>query len=120
MNYVLDFIPPLEGMSGEFNTIRIGITWAKKLKAGDLVFLMNNKERAIFGTARVIEVHLGTLEEICQQHGHMNHTQKSAEPHTLPAAETALRMMQVITKIYGPHIALPSKKTTAIYLSRVD
>lgn len=117
MNYVIDFIPPLEGLSGEFNTIRIGVTWARKLKAGDTVFLMDNKERVIFGTAQVTAIHQGTLEEICALHGKNNHTQLAASVE-VGTLDVAAAMMGVMKKIYGPHIALPNKKTTAIYLQR--
>jgi hypothetical protein len=123
MTYVIDFVPPLEGMGGEFNTIRLGQAWAKRIKEGDKVFLMDNKERRIFGVAVVTGLHLGTLEEICKQHGIFNHTAIANPDFSNSSDETcrhnaATHVLNVLQKFNGPHIATPTKKSIAIYLKR--
>ena len=118
-HYVLDFIPPVVGIEREFNTIRLGMAWAKKLQPGDHVYLMDNKERRIIGLAEVTALDVDTLVNICQKHGHLNHTQISPSEKPECSLDAGERMMNVILKIYGPHIALPTKKTTAISLKRL-
>lgn len=115
-HYVLDFIPPIEGVDGEFNTIRLGLAWAKRLAEGDTVYLMDNKAKRVIGKARVTAIFSDTLEIICEKHGHANHTQLRRK---LSDGDASLEVMRVITKIYGPHIAQPKKKATAIYLKRL-
>lgn len=110
MPYVIDFIPPIDGIGGEFNTIRVGSFYAKRLKAGDTVFLMNKKERLIIGAATVIGVETAPLIDICIAHGNKNHTQ---------IAGCGIPIMQVIEKIYGPHIAMPHRNATVVHLKRV-
>lgn len=123
MTYVIDFAPPLEGMSGEFNTIRLGLTWPKRIKEGDKVFLMDNKERRIFGAAIVTGIHTGTLEEICKHHAQHNHT-AIANPDLRDSSgkilqdNAATHVFNVLQKFNGPHIATPTKKSVAIYLKR--
>lgn len=114
MAYVIDFIPPLEGLSGDFNTIRIGLAWAKRLNVGDKVFILNNKERFVIGEALVTAIHTGTLEELCHLHSAKNHTQLEKV-----GEDTAKNLLNVVQKIYGPHIATPTKKATVIALRRL-
>jgi hypothetical protein len=103
------------GLDGEFNTIRLGMTYAKKLNAGDLVFLLDEKERKVFGTAEVVSVETDKLGEICLNHAAKNHTElASTDGHE------AERLFKLLQKIYGPHIATPEKKATVIYLRRTE
>lgn len=127
-HYVLDFIPPITGIQLNYNTIRLGVAWSKKLQKDDKVFIMDNKAKKIIGMAMVNEIFVGPLEEICRLHGHWNHTQlpeidwtkpNSSLPQPVASSESAEAMMRTIQKIYGPHIAVPTKKATAIYLSRI-
>lgn len=117
MAYVIDFIPPLEGMGGDFNTIRIGLAWAKRLNVGDKVFILNNKERFIIGEALVTAIHTGTLEELCAIHATENHINIACQESE--DSNACLRLMNVVTKMYGPHIATPTKKATVIALRRL-
>lgn len=117
MAYVIDFVPPLEGMGGDFNTIRIGLAWAKRLNVGDKVFILNNKERFIIGEALVTAIHTGTLEELCHLHSVKNHTNIARQE--LNESNASFELMKVIQKLYGPHIATPTKKATVIALRRL-
>lgn len=110
MHYI-EFIPPVTGIDGVFNTVRLGGFYSKNLKAGDLVYLTDSKKKIILGIAEVVSVEYMVLSLVCELHGHRNHTQIG-----LPKSQVDL--FSVIQKIYGPHIAQPNKKATVIYLKR--
>lgn len=112
---VIGFIPPHVGLEGEFNTFRLGGKMAKVLTPGQEVFLMDEKEKAVFGRAAVISVEMGKLEELCATHAHKNHTELANDPAGAPQ-----RLMTFIQKIFGPHIAPPHKRTCVVYLRRIE
>lgn len=97
---VVGFIPPVVGTEGEFNTFRIGGFYAKNLSEGEEVFLLNEKDKMVFGAI----------------HGDKNHT----ELETAEDGRSAERLFHLLQKIHGPHIALPCKKTTVIYMRRLE
>lgn len=112
---VVGFIPPVVGLEGEFNTIRLGGAYAKKLKEGDTVFLMDQKSLMVFGTAIVQRVLLGTLKSMCEEHGSANHTELNNDAVGAPE-----RLFKLVQKIYGPHIANETKKSCVIYMKRLE
>lgn len=113
---VIKFAPPHIGLDGEFNTFRIGTKLHRQLKAGDFVSLLDTKEEAIFGRAQVVSTDLGTLAEMCAIHSPNNHTEIPApDKQNSPA-----RLFAYVQKLYGPHIAGFSKKTSVIYLKRIE
>lgn len=112
---VLDFIPPVVGVEGEFNTFRLGGTMAKRLSVGQEVFLMDNKKKVVFGKAEVVSVEEGKLGELCLNHAHNNHTELGNDPADAPAG-----LYRYIQKLFGPHIVNPTKKACVIYLKRIE
>ena len=112
---VVDFIPPVVGVDGQFNTFRIGGFYAKHLTEGEEVFLMDSKAREVFGKAVVEKVEVGRLAEMCAQHAATNHTELDT-----PDGNNAERLMTLLQKINGPHIATPTKKTTVIFMRRIE
>lgn len=113
-HYIVEFYPPIVGLEDEFNTVRVGLGWAKRLKVGDEVYISDNKEKRVIGKAVVTMLETGSLEDICTHHSKNNHTQLKA-----PAdANTSQDLLNIVQKFYGPHIAKPSKKATVIYLRR--
>lgn len=112
---VIGFIPPVVGVEGEFNTFRIGGFYEKRLSPGETVYLLNEKEKMIFGKAVVEKIDCGKLHEMCAIHGHLNHTELANDPTNAPE-----RLFATLKKIHGPHIALPTKKTTVIFLRRIE
>lgn len=113
---VVGFIPPVVGTEGEFNTFRIGGFYAKNLSEGEEVFLLNEKDKMVFGRAVVTKIETGKLAEMCAIHGDKNHT----ELETAEDGRSAERLFHLLQKIHGPHIALPCKKTTVIYMRRLE
>lgn len=112
---VIGFIPPIVGTEGDFNTFRLGMSYAKSLSPGQEVFLLNEKEKIVFGRAVVESIDVGALSEMCLTHGHKNHTELNRDADAAPES-----LMRTIVKIYGPHIATPTKKATVIYLRRIE
>lgn len=112
---VINFVAPVVGVGSDFNTFRVGSFYAKRLLPGETVFLLNEKERIVFGKAKVVSVEVGPLGEMCLIHAHKNHTELDNEPATAPE-----RLNDTLRKIYGPHIAKLTSKTTVVYLKRIN
>lgn len=112
---VIGFTPPVLGVEDRFNTFRIGGFYEKRLSPGEIVYLLNEKEKMVFGKAVVEKVEVGKLAEMCVIHGSQNHTELANEP-----SEAGRRLFATLQKIHGPHIALPTKKTTVIFLKRIE
>lgn len=112
---VIGFIPPIVGLEGQFNTFRVGGFYQKNLSPGETVLLLNEKEKMVFGRAVVESIDYGPLGEMLLIHAHKNHTEIGNDPTDAPQ-----RLMETIRKIYGPHIATLTKKTTVIYCKRLE
>ncbi|MFM0095582.1 hypothetical protein PQQ87_08215 [Paraburkholderia nemoris] len=113
---VLDFISPLVGFEGAFNTLRVGTGMLKKTQVGAEVFLMDGNRKVVFGRARVTQMESGLLGELCCEHAGMNHT----EVHSQDKTESAARLFAYIQKLYGPHIAHKDRRAVVIYLERIE
>jgi hypothetical protein len=112
---VIGFIPPVLGVEEQFNTFRIGGFYASRLKVGEEVLLMNEKEKSVFGKAVVEAIDVGKLGEMLLLHSEGNHSQ-IAEGSGVQSAE---RLFKVLLRIHGPHIVNVEKKTTVISLRRI-
>ena len=113
--HVVGFIPPVIGVDDEFNTFRLGGFYQKHLSPGDEVLLLNEKEKMIFGRAKVQSIEVGCLGEMLLIHAAKNHTEIGNDPNTAPE-----RLHETIRRIYGPHIATLTKKTTVLYMKRLE
>lgn len=111
---VIGFIPPVVGVDGVFNTFRLGGFYAKHLLPDETVYLLDERMKIVFGRAKVISVTVGPLLDMCDEFGHENHTELGSYPFDAPSG-----LMKTILKIYGPHIAKPTSKTTVIKLERI-
>jgi hypothetical protein len=111
---VLGFIPPVVGVDGEFNTIRLGGRKYKDLLIGSEVFLMDTRRDVIFGRAEVLDVTTGPLSALLAVYAGENHTEIGRD------GDHAERLYQTIQKIYGIHIVQPNKLSTCIKLKRLE
>jgi hypothetical protein len=111
---VIGFVPPVVGISDRFNTFRLGLFYHKRLIVGETVYLLDEKEKQIIGSATVERIELGKLSEMCQLHASTNHSEIENNPEAAPD-----NLMKTLCKLYGPQIATPDKKTTVIFLKRV-
>ena len=109
---VIGFIPPMGQVYADFNTFRMGKRWSK-LYRGKQVLLLNEKEQSVFGTAVVLEVHLGKCNELCAMYAHENHTRIGIECDNHPE-----ELYATLKRIYGPHILTPTKTFTVVKLRR--
>lgn len=112
---VVGFIPPVIGTEEEFNTFRLGGFYTKHLSPGDTVYLLNEKEKLVFGRAEVLRIEQGKLIDMCEQHGAKNHAVLTESSDQAPA-----KLLGILQKIYGPHIATPTKKTTVLLMRRIE
>lgn len=110
---VLGFISPIIGVEGEFNTFRMGRKYST-LEIHSDVFLMDEKQKVIFGSAEVLEVTLGKVGELCVLYGAQNHTELENE-----VENHAESLYRTLLKIYGPHILTPTKLFTVVRLRRM-
>lgn len=113
--HVIGFVAPIIGVENSFNTFRMGTFYLKRIFPGDDVLLLNEKEKMVFGRARVEKIVAGPLEEMCEKYAETNHTEVN---NTLEGASE--RLYLVLKRLYGPHIAAPSKKATVIFLKRIE
>lgn len=110
---VIGFIPPIVGVEGIFNTFRMGKRYAR-LASGEEVFLMDEKNKVIFGRAVVLDIAIGPVSLMCSVYAEENHTELGAKD-----AESSQRLYKLLEKIYGPHIVKPNRTVTVIKLKRV-
>lgn len=115
MTYVIDFAPPMTGLEGSFNTVRLGGTWAKRLSGGERVLLVDKPHSLVIGIAVVEQVVVGKLNEIAPMHAAHNHNQKS-----LGSEGATERLIAGMKKRYGPHKVLDHSRVTFIYLRVID
>jgi len=102
----------LEGMEGEFNTIRVGRAWGERLQPGDRIALINARTGEQIGTAKVIRTNSGSkslIESLNWKNNHSMLPQGNGSPEAMSA---------LLRKRYGKMIYDNSKYATAIYLKR--
>lgn len=110
MIHYVEFVPPVCGIEGSFNTFRLGLAYSKRLLVGDRVFLADTKAKAVIAEAAVEYLHVGPLEDMLQRHAFMNHAVRyEADNHSQ-------KLYDILMKFYGPHIVTLKKKTTVIGL----
>lgn len=112
---VFDFIPPIDGVDGEFSTIRLGHTMLKRVQPGDTVFLMDGRTKIVFGSAQVTRVEAGNLVQQCRDFGHTNHRELR-----YGADGAQERLLAYVRRLFGPHIATPDKRSCTIFLKRIE
>jgi len=102
----------LDGMGEEFNTFRLGSAWARRVKPGQAIGLLNRQGEKI-GEAVVKAVHCGDKEEMLNEHARYNHLM-IAKPHDNPAAE----LKRLIRNMYGTNYLANASSFSVIYLKR--
>lgn len=113
------FVPILKfsdtaGLSGEFNTFRLGGAWAKRVSVGDVVLLQNGQGEAI-DYATVCDTHIGSFSDMAHEYGVDNHLAINAE-----ISGTPFDLAQVMTKLYGAHRFSLNSTVSVIELRRRD
>jgi hypothetical protein len=104
----------------QFNTLRLGVAWSKKVQRGDRVLLMKGDE--VIGSARVRCIFAGKRDEIIAAHAAGNHIELAlaAEQGARYCTEQAfLRRCASMEDNYGLRAFSSSVNATAIYLRRL-
>lgn len=110
--YSIQFAPPHQGFEGEFNTLRLGKTWATRLKLGDVIAITDSKTGEVFSWAEVTAVHADRLPALLRDHAHRNHKEQGTDDPS-GAAE---RRRASMSKLYGPRFVTDTRWAAAIYL----
>lgn len=101
-----------------FATFRLHLTWAKRLRKGRVVYLLDTKTRTVYGKAKVLEVHAGKCMEILRDWGVLSHLEAEDALDTAVLSTIARRRFSSIQKRYGPHRVSETSNITAIILKR--
>lgn len=109
--FVLEFSPPLAGIEGRFNTMRLGLKWSKSLTVGERVLLVDKRKSKVMASAVVEDLQVGKLGEMAKLHAVRNHNQKGLDPLNAPQ-----RLVVNMIKRYGPMMCDENKRVTVIYL----
>ena len=111
----LGFAPPLLGLDGAFNTIRLGEAWfCRLLNHKGAVALVNTKTMEVIGLAKVRSVATDKLKTVLSNHAAANHLMLEEDAETAPD-----KLFHYILKNYGPHLVSHERKATVIYLERI-
>lgn len=103
-------------MLNRWNTIRIGKSWASRLRPGDTVAIGNLRTKTIVRKMRVEMVVVTSLAKACKFHGGCNHYSIAK---LTPHEDIGTAMMKIIRNAYGTSIALPHKEASVIYLQSI-
>jgi hypothetical protein len=109
---IILFVKP-EGIDGEFNTMRLGKAWSKRLKPDSIVSLWDKKRR--IGNATVVSIHAGDKFEMIKDHGNKNHMIIDKK---LSSEEAFEPMIKIVRSAYGNLIWKHNQDAAVIYLSR--
>lgn len=112
---ILEFSPPMNGITGEFNTFRLSLAWSKRVAKGEIITLMDKKDCSSMGYAEVISVHVGKLHDMSALHARHNHNQIGLDPDG--AGE---RLTANMIRRYGPHRCGLNSNVTIIYLKKLE
>lgn len=105
------------GIGGEFNTIRLGLAWAKRVERGTIVTLYDSKRELVIGDAEVTAVHSGDKSLMVTRHAEHNHGMRHSGLKGYAASSVLLRTLRMR---YGKMIFDSQPDCTVIYLRRIQ
>lgn len=109
----LAFGYPRKGLSGEFNTFRLGTTWATKCPPGSTVELVCARSKKLLGTATVRFIVVGKLDEMAPRFADLAHNWKG---HPVPSERPAL-LVASMKKRYPPNRVRDDSLVSVIFLT---
>lgn len=109
------------GLDGEhYNTMRLGESWSKRLRAGDSICLVLKKRGAAAGLYRlcsaVITHVLHTDREMAVAHCQLNHMLMEGELAAADRPTQIAAMRKILDSSYGTNISKRYTTATIIYL----
>lgn len=110
----IKFSYPRRGLTGQFNTFRLGLKLSEQLHPGDLVELVDSRTDKLLKRAIVKVVHTGTLTDMAQLHAAMAHNWKEH-----PKEQQADLLVASMKKRYQPGRVRDDSKVSVVYLEEV-
>lgn len=114
----ISFSYPRRGLSGTFNTFRLGSGAANKLIPGLQVDLIDSRSKKLIGRATVIGTHVGSLREMAALHSPHAHNWKDSPEGERAALLTASMLRRY--KHYGPTRCSEDSICSVIYLKEIE
>lgn len=107
----LKFGYPRRGLSGEFNTFRLGARAGQQCLPGTELELVDSRSGKLLKRAIVTAVFTGPLNKMAQQHAHLAHNWKDHPPEQRPAL-----LMGSLAKRYPPNRVRDDSLVSVIYM----
>lgn len=107
----ISFSYPRRGLSGNFNTFRLGLSWVEKCPRGAVVELVDARSKRLLLQATVLRVFTGPLIELAPVHARWAHNWKDH-----PEDQRAELLIASMMKRYPPGRVQHSSICSVIYL----
>lgn len=104
-----------KGLEDVFNTLRLGSRWAKRVREGMVLTLLDEFDKP-FGQAEVLSIYEGDKDQIIKSHAKFNH---NLAEDGLDETEAYQIMLKRLARVYGSGYFKKAKTMTAIYLRRI-
>jgi hypothetical protein len=111
----LAFSYPRRGLTGYFNTFRLGVAVLKDCQPGRVVELVDARSKKVLGRAKVIEAHVGHLTEMAFRHIAYAHNWRDQVPRAAPAD-----LIASMKKRYPPGRVRDDSVVTVLYLEEIS
>lgn len=111
----LKFSYPRRGLTGQFNTFRLGARAGQQCSPGTELELVDSRSGKLIKRATVTAVFTGPLNEMAQQHAHQAHNWKDHEPEQRPAL-----LMNSLAKRYPPNRVRDTSIVSVIYMQEIE
>lgn len=111
MTITISFGYPRRGLTGQFNTFRLGQRYAERCVPGVEVELIDSRTKKLLKRATVTAVHTGKLSDMAQLHAHQAHNWKDH-----PADERPRLLTASMCRRYPPGRCTEDSLVSVIYL----
>lgn len=111
MTQTIAFGYPRRGLSGQFNTFRLGPRFAQRCPPGTEVELVDARTKRVLKRATVTAVFTGPLAEMASAHAHQAHNWKE-----YPESERQHLLVASLKKRYPPGRARDDSVVSVIYM----
>lgn len=109
---------PRRGLTGYFNTFRLGVKLAGECPPGAVVELIDARSKKVLGRSTVLHAHTGLLRDLAAAHAHAAHNWKDLSFDSEYERQQAL--IASMKKRYPPNRVRDDSVCTALYLQRIE
>jgi hypothetical protein len=111
----LAFSYPRRGLTGRFNTVRLGVGPLKDCQPGRTVELVDARSKKVIGRAIVEYAIVGLLKDLASEHAHWAHNWKDH----YPSSERPERLIASMKKRYPPGRVRDDSVVSVIYMQEI-